>query len=63
MFAVDLLQLINSGFRRMTKTEMLVAERTWAGGNFKYRIPWAFIATIFIILAVIGGVAVVWWWN
>ena len=34
---IDLLQLVNSGFSRITDTEKLLAERTWAGGNFKYR--------------------------
>jgi len=59
----ELLQLINSGFSQLTETEKFIAERTWAGGNFKYRIPWGFIATILVIAAVIGGVAVIWWWN
>jgi signal transduction histidine kinase/DNA-binding response OmpR family regulator len=59
----ELIQLISTGFSRISGTEKLLAERTWAGGNFKYRIPWGFIATIFVIAAVIGGVAVVWWWN
>ncbi len=59
----ELLQLINTGFKGMTGTEILFAERTWAGGNFRYSIPWIFISTIFVILSVIAGVAVVWWWN
>jgi signal transduction histidine kinase/AraC-like DNA-binding protein len=59
----DLLQIINSGFSRTTETEKLVAERTWAGGNFKYRIPWGFIAVLFTIASLFGGVALVWWWN
>lgn len=59
----ELLSLINSGFSRISETEKLLAERTWSGGNFKYRIPWGFIATILVIAAVIGGVAAVWWWN
>ncbi|PKL15908.1 MAG: hypothetical protein CVV49_19045, partial [Spirochaetae bacterium HGW-Spirochaetae-5] len=59
----DLLDLVNSGFGRITETEKFVAERTWAGGNFKYRISWGFIAALFLIIAVTGGVALVWWWN
>jgi len=59
----DLLDLVNSGFSRITETEKFVAERTWAGGNFKYRIAWGFIATLFVIASLIGGVALVWWWN
>ncbi len=58
-----LLVLINSGFSSFTEIEKLVAERTWSGGNFKYRVPWGFVGTIFVIAVVIGGVAAVWWWN
>jgi len=59
----ELLRKINSGFAMITDTERLVVERTWTGGNFKYRIPWGFVATIIVIVLVIGGVAIVWYWN
>ncbi len=59
----NLLEQINSGFKKFTETEILVVERTWAGGNFKYRIPWGFIVSIIVIITVLIGVAAVWWWN
>jgi signal transduction histidine kinase/DNA-binding response OmpR family regulator len=58
-----LLQIVNSGFSRITETERLVVERTWAGGNFKYRIPWGFLATFTTIIILLGGVVAIWWWN
>jgi len=59
----QLMLLVNSGFSRITETEKLVVGSTWAGGNFKYRIPWGFITALFVIAVIIAGVAAIWWWN
>lgn len=59
----ELQQQIESGFRSISATERVVIEKSWSGGNIRYRIPWGFIAVIVIIAAVIGGVVVIWWWN
>lgn len=58
-----LADIITSGFGRITESERHVIEKTWSGGDFKYRIPWGYIATVGVILTVVGAVAVIWWWN
>ena len=59
----SLAEMISSGFSRVTGEERHIIEKTWSGGDFKYRIPWGYIGTITVILIIIGGVAVIWWWN
>lgn len=59
----DLIEAINSGFNRITDTERLFIVKTWVGGNFKYRIPWGYVATIAVIVILLSGVIIIWLWN
>lgn len=59
----ELAQVISSGFSGITPAERLIIEKTWTGGNFKYRIPWGYIVTIIVIASIIAGVAAIWSWN
>jgi signal transduction histidine kinase/ActR/RegA family two-component response regulator len=60
---MELLNLVNSGFSRITDTEKLLIERDWTRGNFGYTVPWLFIGITIIIILIITGVSAIWWWN
>ena len=59
----DVIEAVNSGFKMITDTERLFIEKTWAGGNFKYRIPWGFVSSVVVIVLLLAGVIVIWLWN
>ncbi len=59
----DIIEAVNSGFKKITDTERLFIEKTWAGGNFKYRISWGYVSAVAAIILLLSGVVLIWLWN